>query len=459
MLSRRTERTLWITAIVVLTAVFTLMLNRTCRVRAEGDIYGSLRIFNTVLNLVRNEYVEPQDPEKLVYGAIDGMLATLDDPYTRLLRPKDFKEMQVETTGKFGGIGIYITIRNERLVVESPIAGTPASRAGIRAYDEIVSIDGKPTKGLSLDEAVSRLRGKVGTKVTIGIMREGFREPVEYTLVRDEIKIRSVVAEVMKENGFGYIRIKQFGEETAPDLERILRSYQERGVPGIVLDLRSNPGGLLLAAWKVADLFLDDGMIVYTKGRQPEHNQEFRAQPGAYLRGVPIVVLVDRGSASAAEIVTGALKDRGRATVVGEKTFGKGVVQTVRPLGEDMALSFTTAKYYTPAGTQIHKTGIQPDIEVKAPEPSEEEMKAVKALWESGRIPEFVKTHPNFTDTDLEDFRRRLSRTNIVLPFNLLRRLVRAEAYRNDEIVYDLQDDPQLVRAVEVLAAAADRRR
>jgi carboxyl-terminal processing protease len=198
-------------------------------------------------------------------------------------------------------------------------------------------------------------------------------------------------------------------------------------------------------------MFLEEGMIVYTKGRLPEHDQEFKADSLSYCRDVPMVVLVDRGSASASEIVTGALKDHKRATIVGQKTFGKGVVQTVKPIGEGLALSFTTAKYYTPSGVCIHKLGIEPDVAVALPELTEDEIQNAKKLWESGRIPEFVKRHTEPTDAQLETFRQEIAKTNIILPANIVRRMVRAEAYRNDEVLYDIQDDPQLAKAVEIL--------
>ena len=451
MINRKTERFLWITLLVTILVIFTLTVQRTCRVRAEGDIYGNLRIFNTVLNYIRNEYVEKKDPETLIFGAIDGMLATLNDPYTKFLRKKDFNEMQVETSGKFGGLGIYITIQSDKLIIEAPISGTPASRAGLKPYDEILTIDGQSTKGITIEDAVSKLRGKVGTKVVLTIQREGFKEPLEFTLIRDEIKIKSVVADVIKDKNYAYIRIKQFGEETTADLEKILSEYENKNIKGIILDVRSNPGGLLITAWKVADLFFDDGMIVYTKGRLPEHEQEFKATMGSYCKNKQIVVLIDKGTASAAEIVTGALKDRKRAIIIGQKSFGKGVVQTVKPIGDGMALSFTTAKYYTPSGVCIHQTGIEPDIKVDVPEPTEDEIRNAKKLWESGKVQDFVKKHPSFSDDDINNFKKELENNGIFLSQKIIRRIVMAESYRNDEIIYDLYDDPVLIKAIETL--------
>jgi carboxyl-terminal processing protease len=451
-ITRKTERLIWLLSMVILVAFFTTVyLERI--VKANDEIYEHVKTFNQILGIIKNDYVDELDGKTLMYGAIDGMLKSLNDPYTRFMRPKDFKEMKEETSGKFGGIGIYITIRDEQLMVQSPIPDTPAAKAGLKAYDYIVRIDGASTKGITIEEAMNKLRGEPGSKVKVSILRQGVTDPIDFTITRDVIKIQSVVTKKMEDKNLAYIRIRQFGEETASDLEKMLKEYEKQKVKGLILDLRGNPGGLLTAAWKVSDLFLTKGMIVSTRGRIPESMQEFTADSIDYLSGTPMVVLVDNGSASASEIVTGALKDNKRATIVGEKTFGKGVVQTVRPLSQDTALSFTTAKYYTPSGVCIHGIGIQPDVEVKVPVLTEEQLKAIRKLFDGKYIDAFLKQVPAPTKADLENFQVQLKAKEISLDADTLRKLVRAEMNRDKDLVYDLEEDIQLQKAVEILAS------
>ncbi len=339
--------------------------------------YEDLSLFSSVLRLVRENYVEPVDERKLIRGAVRGMLQELD-PHSSYLDPDAHKEMQIDTRGEFHGLGIEISKRRDGFIeVVSPIDGTPAWRAGIRAQDQIVAIcpteppeewDGPchTTKGMDLHEAVSLMRGRKGTKITIRILREGFERPEPYTIVRDVVKVVSVEGRVL-EPGYAYVRIRSFQERTADDLRRVLRRlHEETDAPfaGLVLDMRDNPGGLLDQAVKVADTWLGDGLVVYTKGRVESQQQEFRARPeddGEY----PMVVLVNAGSASASEIVAGALQDQHRALLLGLPTFGKGSVQTVYPLEDRSGLRLTTALYYTPSGRSIQEVGIEPDIVVE----------------------------------------------------------------------------------------------
>lgn len=336
--------------------------------RSEGKeaIYEKLRLFTEVMEIVQREYVEEVKFEDLIIGAIQGMLQSLD-PHSSYLTPEMFKELQVETKGSFGGLGIEIGIRDGVLTVISPIEDTPAWKAGIKAGDKIVKINGEPTKGLSLMECVKRLRGPKGTKVTITIVREGFTEPKDFTIVRDIIKIKSVKAKRL-EDGFVYLRIVQFQERTAEDFKKALEKFGQEGeIQGIVLDLRNNPGGLLNQAVEVADLFLEEGVIVGVKGRG-EEKMEFRAKEEGTLPPWPIVVLVNHGSASASEIVAGALQDYNRAVIMGKKTFGKGSVQTIIPLEDGSGLRLTTARYFTPKGRSIQDKGIFPDIPLEKAE-------------------------------------------------------------------------------------------
>jgi carboxyl-terminal processing protease len=335
--------------------------------RVGADIesaYGKLKVLADVFAIVERNYVEPVKANNLINGAINGMLETLD-PHSNYMAPEVYKEMQTETRGSFGGIGFEITIRDKVLTVVAPIEDTPASRAGIQSGDMILRIDGKSTKDMTLMEAVKLMRGPQGTQVTITVMRQGFTEPKDFTLTRAVIPIRSVRFKTL-EPGFGYIKVSQFIERTFPDLENALNKIESKEKPlkGLILDLRNNPGGLLEQAVKVADLFLESGMIVYTEGRVEGQKMKFFVQKKEKVQEYPMIVLVNGGSASASEIVAGALQDQGRAVILGTQTFGKGSVQTIIPLEDGSALRLTTARYYTPNGRSIQAQGIAPDIAV-----------------------------------------------------------------------------------------------
>lgn len=331
----------------------------------NADIYQYLRLFSDVLNLVQDNYVEKVDSKQLIYGAINGMLRDLD-PHSSFLKPEDFKELQIETKGKFGGLGIEISIRDAILTVVAPLQDTPADKAGIHAGDQIVKIDDQPTQDMTLMEAVQKMRGPKGTKVKLTIIRKGESKPLEFTLVRDTISIQSIRARTL-EPGYGYVRISSFQSGTSADLDKALDKLQAENHPlqGLILDLRNDPGGLLDQAVEVSDEFLDQGLIVYTGGRLESQRMRFTAHKNKKPRNYPIVVLVNAGSASASEIVAGALQDHKRAIIVGEPTFGKGSVQTVIPLNDGSAIRLTTSLYYTPSGRSIQAKGIQPDILVK----------------------------------------------------------------------------------------------
>ena len=339
--------------------------------------YDDLSLFTSVLTLVRGNYVEPIDESELIRGAVRGMLEELD-PHSSFLDVEAYEEMQVDTKGEFHGLGIEISKQKDGFIeVISPIEGTPADRAGIMARDLIVKIcptevpedsedDCRSTKDMTLFEAVSLMRGKRGTEITINIFREGFSEPQPFKVVRDVVKVVSVSGKLL-EPGYGYIRVRAFQERSVEDLESALAEiHAEAGDPfeGLVLDLRDNPGGLLDQAVRIADLWLSDGLIVYTQGRRENQRQDFPAHNQGTEPDYPIVVLVNGGSASASEIVAGALQDQRRALVVGQDTFGKGSVQTVFPLEGDHGLRLTTALYYTPSGRSIQEVGISPDIVV-----------------------------------------------------------------------------------------------
>jgi carboxyl-terminal processing protease len=339
----------------------------------SNDMYEDLKVFTDVIGLIQKDYVEETKSKDLIYGAIKGMLETLD-PHSAFMPPNTYKEMQEETRGRFEGLGIEITAKEGILTVVSPIEGTPAFKAGITAGDQIIKIDGESTKNFTLMDSVKRLRGPRGTKVTITIMREGFTKPKDFTLVREVIPVRSVRYELL-EKTYGYIRISQFQEKTDGDFEKAMKALEEESkgaLKGLVLDLRNNPGGLLDQAVKISDRFIDSGIIVSIDGRKEEAKQKWPAHPDGTATRYPLVVLVNGGSASGAEIVAGAIQDHGRGILVGTQTFGKGSVQTIIPLKDGSGLRLTTARYYTPNGRSIQAKGIVPDIIVKPSRPEEE---------------------------------------------------------------------------------------
>jgi carboxyl-terminal processing protease len=337
------------------------------KTKAEPEeMYEKLRVFSDVLSIVQKNYVEETKPEDLIYGAINGMLRTLD-PHSSFMRPDLYKELQVETKGSFGGIGIEITIRKGILTIVSPIEDTPAFKAGLKSGDKIIRIEEESTENMTLLDAVKRMRGPAGDKVTISIMRKGFTEPKDFTLTREIIRIKSVKHKLLEENTIGYIRLSQFQENTGEEFNKALDTLEQGDNPliGLVLDLRNNPGGLLDQAVKVCDTFIEEGLIVYTQGRIEGQQMRFRAHPNIKPHDYPIIVLVNGGSASGSEIVAGALQDHNRAVILGTTTFGKGSVQTIIPLDDRSGLRLTTARYYTPSGKSIQATGIIPDVIVK----------------------------------------------------------------------------------------------
>jgi carboxyl-terminal processing protease len=359
---------------LVATAAIALMAaaltTRPGQVFAE-ERYQELQLFAKVLNLVQQYYVEEVDTKKLIYGGIKGMLRELD-PHTNFLPPDIYKEFETETSGEFGGIGIEITVQNSVLTVISPIEDTPAYKAGIKAGDRIVEIDGESTKGFSLVEAAQRMKGKKGMKIKLGIFRDGFDQPKDFVIERGTVKIKSVKFTDLDE-GYGYVRVTSFIENTASDLDKALKAHEKRskgGVKGIIVDMRRNPGGLLDQAIQIADLFLESGTIVSTMGRNQKEKEVVYAKKAGTMSNFPMLVLVDEYSASASEIVAGALQDNKRALVMGHRTFGKGSVQSVVKLGDGSGLKLTVGRYYTPSGKSIQAYGIVPDIELEdfAPE-------------------------------------------------------------------------------------------
>ena len=335
------------------------------------ETYKNLEVFSNILSIVQQNYVDEINTTETLEGAIRGMLTSLD-PHSSFLKPDDFKELQVETKGSFSGIGIEITIKDGVLTVVSPIEDTPAFKAGIKAGDKIIKIEGESTKDMSIFEAVKKLRGPKGSAVTISVHRKDWEEIEEFTLVRDVIPIHSVRSRML-EPGYGYVRITNFQRNTAKDLQDSIDGLTKDGMlKGMVMDLRNNPGGLLDASVKVADIFLDEGIIVSTKGRLEDQNMEFSAHAGVPVYDFPLIILINGGTASASEIVAGALQDHKRAIVLGTQSFGKGSVQTIIPMADGAGLRLTTARYYTPSGISIQATGITPDFLVSEKSANEE---------------------------------------------------------------------------------------
>lgn len=382
--------------------------------------YEELKVFTEALSLVRKNYVEDVKPKDLIYGAIKGMLSSLD-PHSAFMSPEQYKEMQVDTKGEFGGLGIQIGMKDGMLTVIAPIEDTPAYKVGIKAGDRIIKINNEFTKAMGLHDAVSKMRGAPSTSVIITILREGWKETKDFTIVREVIKIKSVKYKVL-EDGIGYVKLTQFQEQTSSDLSAAMESLAKENINALILDLRNNPGGLLNSAVDVSSQFLPSGnLVVFIKDRKGD-KIEYKSNKHKTDFNLPMIVLVNQGSASASEIVAGALKDWNKAVLIGTQTFGKGSVQSVVPLGDGSALRLTTARYYTPKGTSIQTTGIAPDILVK-PE-----------------LKNGTKGHPAIREKDLEK--------------HLKNEETEDKTAEPDEMVpveIEEKDDLQLQRAIDIL--------
>ena len=363
---RRGRALIWSTGLVlVLGASFCVRAVSGAARSAQEELYSQVELLAQAITIIQAEYVEEVEPKRLIYGALRGLVESLDR-HSQFLDPDAYSEMQVETRGQFGGVGLEITLSKEGvLTVVAPIDDTPAALAGLRPNDKIMKIDGESTRGITLHEAVNRLRGRPGTKVTVTVFREEENEILDLSMVRSTIQIQSVKEAPTPAPQIAYIRISEFQDNTPRDLDKVIEAMRQRKAEGLILDLRNNPGGLLDVAIEVAGRFLPEGKIVVsTRSRVKNQNQEFASQARNPSLDLPMVVLVNAGSASASEIVAGALRDHGRAILMGSKTFGKGSVQTVVPLRDGSAIRLTTSIYYTPSGQAIHGKGLEPDVTV-----------------------------------------------------------------------------------------------
>lgn len=417
------------------------------RVQAGSSYLDELRPFLKAYQSIQNQYVEEVEPNILIEGAIKGMIESLNDPHSQWMSPKSYQEMEIEKEGEFGGLGIKITMKDRLLVIVSPIEGTPASRAGLQPDDVILRIDGSSTTGITLNEAVSRLRGKPGTQVNITIQREGEKEPFQITLVRDVIQVPNLKKSLLPDE-IGYIRIIGFtNENTANDLKTALINLKKEKIKGLILDLRNNPGGLLSQAIAVANQFLSSGIIVSTQGREPESAHIYQAHSKGEGLKIPLIVLINEYSASASEIVAGALKDQKRAILTGTKTFGKGSVQSIIPLDNDGAMAITTAKYYTPSGVSIEGKGIEPDLKVDKFKLTVEEKKVVGKITESPSFTQFLQQFPHWEEQNLEPLLKQLEEKELVVDQELLKMILRQED-KNEE--NDYLNDSQLLQALSL---------
>lgn len=403
------------------------------------ETYKGLKIFSDVIELVEKNYVDPVDTRELIEKAIQGMVGGLD-PHSALLPPEAFEELQIDTQGKFTGIGIHVTMRNGFVTVVSPIEGTPAYKAGIKAHDKIIKVDGEEIS--DLQTAVKKMRGPKGTTVKVTIVRDNVAEPFEHTLVRDVIPIHSVKATLLQP-GYGYIWITNFREQTTDDLLDAMDILQaNEAFKGLILDLRDNPGGILNQAISVSDVFLEDGIILSIKGRLERHTKVFKAQPNEVARDFPMVVLINGGSASASEIVAGALQDHKRAVILGTTSFGKGSVQTIENLRDGYGLKYTIARYYTPNGRSIQAKGVEPDIIV-----TPERIESAKDTPEKGLLKEkdltnHLEAEPLKKDGEVKEPPENLQEAPLHPAIDL--RL-------GPLMLEELRADNQIMRALEIL--------
>ncbi len=429
-------------------------INFTIIAGANEPAHKYLDYFHQVYQIVTTEFVDKSENKNLFYGAIKGMLNSLDDPYTRFLDEDASSELNEMTTGKFVGIGVEVTVRDGDFIVVSPIENSPAMKEGIEAGDIITRVNDEPVRDKDFSEIIKKIKGLPGTKVNITIRRENYDEDITYSIERAPIKIDSVEYSVIKESNAGYLKIKTFGAETTSDVKQALQYFNDKKINSLIIDLRFNPGGLLSSAVEISDFFLNkDLVIVSTKGRtENESESVFKAKDPVFYSG-KTVVLVNRGSASASEILSGALRDNKRAELIGEKTFGKASVQKTYGLDKNVNVAITIAKYYTPSGELIHKKGITPNFEVKYFEIPESENEALKLIGKMKLLDNFVDSKTEYNSTTRDEFKKVLSNNSINLSSSTADYILKREIQKyHKSLPYDLEFDNQLNKAIERLS-------
>ncbi len=422
---------------------------------AQEPSHKYLDYFHQVYQIIRSEYVDESSPKDLFFGAIKGMINSLDDPFSRFLDEKSYGELKEMTTGKFVGVGVEITIKDDEIVVITPIEDSPAMKAGIQTGDVIVKVDGKPIKNLKLDDVIGMIKGLPKTHVTLSVRRHGFKDFIDFEMERGPIKIKSVEFGIIKENSIGYLRIKNFGSETSGDVIKALKSFNAAKVDKVIIDLRNNPGGLLSSSIEIAELFLEKGkVIVSTRGREgAEKEKVYRAENKPIYTG-RLMVLVNNGSASASEILAGAIRDNKRGKLVGLKTFGKGSVQKSFNLGDEIGVAITVARYYTPSGETIHKKGIMPDQVVEIEQLSQGDWQSIRDIEKKKLVEQFLKKEAVYNEATKKTFRDFIKSHGITLSVHAADFALKNGIYRyKKRPLYDLEFDNQLVESVKRLTA------
>jgi carboxyl-terminal processing protease len=452
MLKKLKERHLHLLLLAFVTGLF-IGINVSFLSSAVEPAHKYLDYFHRVYQLILTDYVDETQPKELFFGAIRGMMNALNDPFSRFLDEKSYDELKEMTTGKFLGVGIEITIRDGLIMVVSPLDDSPAMRAGIAPGDVITKINDKTTNGMKLEMIEKMIRGLPKSMVRLQIKREGYKEPLEFDLERAPVKISSVDYDIIKNSNIGYLRIKNFGSETTKDATKALKFFNEKGIAKIIIDLRNNPGGLLTSSIEISELLLEKGKtIVSTRGKEGSGRvQVFKSQSNPLYKG-DVIALVNSGTASAAEILSAAVRDNGRGKLLGVVTFGKGSVQKSYNLDETIGVAITVAKYYTPSGELIHKKGIKPDYDVPPEKVSESDMKNMKIARDKKLVEEFGKKDMDYTPELKESFQKFLSKNGVTLSDKTANFLLKDWLYRvKKKQLYDLEFDTQLTEAVKYL--------
>ena len=449
------ERFFWISLTLVLSSLLFFPLEKAFAITREAEKY--LQIFHEISTLIESDYVEQLEDKNIYLGAIKGMIGALGDPHTRFMEEEDFKQLQEETRGSFGGVGIEVTQQDGALLVITPIDDTPAQKAGILPQDKIIEINGQSTEKMSIADAIKIMRGVSGSPVTLKLRRKTLKEPISVTLIRELIKIQFLKSSFLEKEKLGYIRLSQFmgRESTSSDFKKIIRDFQDKKSIGIIVDLRSNPGGLLDLSIDLSDLFLPEGKdIVSVKGRGEKLVRVYKSTTSQdKILDIPMVVLLNNGSASASEIFAGAMQDNKRATILGNQSFGKGSVQNIYPLSHKTGVALTIQKYYTPSGVSIHKKGITPDVIINQLIPDEDEKNNLDKLIKGNIVNTFVNENPGYTEKNINLFIDLISKKGLKLRPQVARYVLKREYNLGQSApIFDREFDLQLNKAIDILS-------